>query len=257
VKLIAVVALMIGMAPSMHAQDCRDALALVDSVKQSTARYQDSSIAERDGYRRIGMDFPAMGEHWINLRIATLDTFDVRHPSILLYARKNGELHLAGAAFTAFLDAGEAVPGPRFLARSWHNHAGTLDDELFAGEHQDFSGNDVFKVLVLHVWTFVPHASNPFAVENWRLPLLRAGFSLVDTARARTAALHTSSDYFARALTRIGVPREDEQTVRDLALGATDWEGFLRTVVERWPDVGRNVHRLTRVMHASSLCAAS
>jgi hypothetical protein len=245
-----------------YGQTCKQETSLVNAVRAATARYRDPEVAQQNGYRSISHDFPAMGEHWINLSIATADTFDVRHPSILLYARKQDQLELVGAAFTALLDPGEALPGPAFLSRKWHGHAGTLDDELFAASHGEHIRADQFNVLVLHVWTWLPNDADPFAVENWRLPAMRAGMRThaLDNDAARALSLLTSSDYYRIALVKIGVPLADDAKLNELIqryraqvalqknlsrLGAV-WRRFAAEISEHWPQTQSALSRLTR-----------
>ena len=232
---------------------CDEERKVLEQIKQSTARYRDAGVAEQDGYRRIGQDFPAMGEHWISLKVATADVFDPRQPSILLYARRGDKLELVGAAFTALLDPGETVPGPACLAARWHEHAGTLEDELFAAQHAQHSGSDRFKVLVLHAWTYLPHARDAFAVENWRLPFFREGLAASDSEpAARALSLISGADYYEAAIMRLGVPEAERADLRkllasfraraieqraDTAALSRLWEAFGDALAEQWPQV--------------------
>lgn len=232
---------------------CEEAARILGRTRDATARYRDVAIAEQDGYRRIGQDFPAMGEHWISLKVATADVFDPAQPAILLYVRRNNGLELVGAAFTALLDPGEAVPGPACLSARWHEHAGTLDEELFATDHAQHGGSDRFKVLVLHAWTWLPHARDAFAVENWRLPFLRENLPTSDNQpAARALSLLAGADYYEQVLMRQGVPESDRTKLRELIASwrsraatqrtavlalARVWEDFADAVAERWPQV--------------------
>jgi hypothetical protein len=230
---------------------CEEETTILKQIREATARYRDATVAEQDGYRRIGQDFPAMGEHWISLKVATADVFDPKQPSILLYARKGERLELVGAAFTALLDPGETVPGPACLSARWHEHAGTLDEELFATDHAQHGGSDRFKVLVLHAWTQLEHARDAFAVENWRLPFLRENLSLSDNeAAARALALVSNAGYYEAVIMKLGVPETDRPNLRALietyrnkaierrtnpAALARLWEEFGDAVAEKWP----------------------
>jgi hypothetical protein len=44
----------------------------IDCAREATRKYADRSLAIRDGYRRIGRDFPAIGEHWINVGLVAM-----------------------------------------------------------------------------------------------------------------------------------------------------------------------------------------
>jgi hypothetical protein len=261
---------MLAAASPAEAQRCDQAVKLVATVREATARYRNPELAKRDGYRNISHDFPGMGEHWINVGLATADTFDAQHPSILLYARTKDRLELVGAAFTSFLDAGEKMPGPAFLASKWHGHAGTLDDELFAARHGDQIRTDEFNVLVLHVWTWLPNNVDPFAVENWRLPALRAGLrhDPPNPDAARAQSLLTSAEYYRIALGKLGVPSSAQTELiavirrygaeaaaqKEPSKLAGVWRRFIGDIAYRWPQTRGGLSRLTRSTHETTTC---
>lgn len=264
----------------------REAADLVAQVRAATTRYSDVADAIADGYRRVGMDFPGMGEHWISLREATRDHFDPARPQILLYIDVDGERRIAGAAFTALQDPGESIPGPRFLRDSWHEHSGTLDDELFAVDHAGSSDGDHMRVLVLHVWTRWPSTGSAFDVENWNLPFQRAGIAPpepVDIVVARAVSLAHSANYYVPALHRMGVPDTDADRARLRALlearaddvhrileshgtrrtwSASEraaltlvWRKLMRDVGSAWPATASLLPALERTPHATT-CSA-
>src|SRR6476619_3792405 len=70
------------------------------AVRTATERYRDRSAASADGYRRIGPDFPSMGEHWLNVSLAVRAEVDPLHPPILAYVSVAGKTVLAGVAYT-------------------------------------------------------------------------------------------------------------------------------------------------------------
>ena len=254
------IAALAGTAASASAQQpaCDpEAARLLDAVRASVARYADAEAAEVDGFRAVSHDFPGMGEHWISLRHAALDRFDPSRPPILLYARRDGRPVLVGAAFVALRDAGETAPGPASLRSAWHEHSGTLDQELFAADHHGAHGEG-FAVLVLHVWSTPPLGGGWFDVQNWRLPWLRAGLdpgaANVDAARA--VSLLTSRAFYRHALLRGGIPLDDAAELDALLDDATarvrplvaasagpaaaalaaEWLGFVERLRARWPD---------------------
>ena len=54
----------------------------IESARLATAKYQDRSVAIGEGYRQIGSDFPAMGEHWINIGLLFDGKIDAAHPEM-------------------------------------------------------------------------------------------------------------------------------------------------------------------------------
>jgi hypothetical protein len=81
-----------------------------------------------DGYRRIGTDFPGMGEHWLHPAALLSGTIDPARPTLLAYATIGGRPVLLGVGFviTTRGDAPAAVPG---WPHAWHEHSGLLAHE--------------------------------------------------------------------------------------------------------------------------------
>ena len=251
---------------------------LLDSVRAAVVRYADADAAELDGFRAISHDFPGMGEHWINLRHAALDRFDPSRPPILLYARRDGRPVLVGAAFVTLRDAGETAPGPAALRSAWHEHSGTLDQELFAADHHAGHDDGGFAVLVLHVWSTPPLGGGWFDVQNWRLPWLRAGIDArsADVDAARAVSLTTSRAFYRHALLRGGIPLEDADELDvildaraaraaallastsglDEAALAAVWLGFVDRLRSRWPDAHASIESLLADPRVDVTCAS-
>lgn len=265
----AILALLMAATPcAAQTRPCdAEAAALVDAVGSAIARYADSDAARLDGFRPISFDFPGMGQHWINLRHAAVDRFDPTRPPILLYAERDGDAVLVGAAFIALRDPGEPVPGPVALRDAWHEHAGTLEEELLAADHHSHTDDDSFAVLVLHVWAAPPLDGGWFDVQNWRLPWIRSGVepATVSSDAARALSLLHSRDYYADYLLRSGVPAADRTALdgmlrdgvdRVAALiaaepGATsdadleaEWRAFTGGIAALWPDARAALDRL-------------
>src|SRR5690349_4193807 len=78
--------------PSRHASRARVAAPneFVAAARAATQRYQSQEAAIADGFRRVGGDFPAMGEHWVNLPQVMADSFAPATPSVLTYIRVGG-----------------------------------------------------------------------------------------------------------------------------------------------------------------------
>lgn len=257
-----------------------DAARLVERVRTAIDPYRDPAAARRDGYRPLGHDFPGMGAHWVNPRYAVQSEFDPDRPAILLYAQREGEPVLAGAAFVAILDPGAGPPGPAYLAHAWHEHSGALEEELFAADHSAVAPPDRFRVMVLHVWTHGPVAGGRFDVQNWALPFVREGIEPVrEAALARAASLAASAPYYTAVFRHAGVPAADvaalQTRVDDAALasaellrrarggrldGATaralrnNWTSLSTDVGARWPSAAHALRRLERDLPVSLEC---
>ncbi len=177
--------------------------------------FRDRSAAIAAGYRRVGMDFPSMGEHWLNRSLLLQDRFDIAKPALLSYAMIEGRPVLTGAVYGLLLQPGELpppVPGGR---GGWHDHSGTLDDEsALPIHHGGMSDTSATRVVVLHAWVGIPNPAGLFEAENWALPYVRAGVPIpnplsIGAARA-LSLLSGAKEYYvalaeAEGATRIGV----------------------------------------------------
>jgi hypothetical protein len=150
------------------------------SVRAATARYRDQAAAIADGYRRIGPDFPSMGEHWLSIPIVVRGEVDPLHPPILEYVTVNGEPVLAGVAYTHLVRGGPPLtllPAP---PGAWHFHEGTVDEESFILSHANPSAavpadSGHPRIGVLHAWLWLENPAGLFATDNWALPWHRLG----------------------------------------------------------------------------------
>ena len=152
----------------------------VASVRAATARYRDQAAAIADGYRRIGPDFPSMGEHWLSISIVVRDEVDPLHPPILEYVTVAGQPVLAGIAYAQLVRDGPPrapLPAP---PSAWHFHEGTVDEESFILSHAERSGAVAAdsgrpRIGVLHAWLWLENPAGLFATDNWALPWHRLG----------------------------------------------------------------------------------
>jgi hypothetical protein len=164
-------------AQSVPAPD--DVAAFVTSVRSATERYRHQATAIADGYRRIGPDFPSMGEHWLSVPLVVRGDVDPLHPPILEYITVAGEPVLAGVAYTQLVRDGPPrapLPAP---SSAWHYHAGSVDEESFILGHAQGSGQMDSaagpRVAVLHAWLWLDNPAGLFATDNWALPWHRLG----------------------------------------------------------------------------------
>jgi hypothetical protein len=185
-----------------------DSLARV--AERSSARFRDRRVAMAEGYRRIGSDFPGMGEHWVNPLALLHDVVDPERPSFLTYVTMDDAPRLMGVGFittTTDSNRGPTVPGG---AEHWHEHSGLLAEEsgarpIAAGKNAEGRTQSATRVWVLHVWTSLENPEGQFAADNWSLPFVRAGLippalADADAARAFGLAGEERGDEFLRAL---------------------------------------------------------
>src|SRR5215203_2892336 len=107
----------------------------VDCARAGTERYKDRTVAIRDGYRLIGRDFPAMGEHWIRIGLVFDGKFDASRPEVLNYVVIGGRPQLLGVGYAMPLLAGETAPEGPAGPHAWHDHFRTVDDETVLPHH--------------------------------------------------------------------------------------------------------------------------
>ena len=98
----------------LHAQGSDAAERFVAAARAGTTRYRSRDAAIADGYKRVGVEFPAMGEHWVSLARIMEDTVVAERPSVLIYVTVNGSPRLAGVAYTDLLE-----PGEKELTLAW------------------------------------------------------------------------------------------------------------------------------------------
>jgi hypothetical protein len=162
-------------------------------ARQGALRYADQAAAVADGYRRLGPDFPAMGEHWANPELVARGTFDPLRPPLLTYIRVNGSPRLTGVVFAIPLADGEHPPAAPFAAGAWHDHFGSVEDESLLLDHdaQQAPAGEL-RLAVLHGWLFVDNPDGTWTTDNWALPYARLGVPVppaAPTSATRAVAL--------------------------------------------------------------------
>ena len=181
----------------------------VECARRGTARYRDRAAAIRDGYRQIGRDFPAMGEHWIRLALVFDGKFDASRPEVLNYVEIDGEPTLFGVGYAVPLLAGETAPrGPAGL-HAWHDHFRTIDDEtLLPHHHTHGSAKEGARLAMMHAWVWSSNPHGTFAADNWAIPFARRRLDVPDQfppAAAKAVSLAFGGrDYVEAALEAVG-----------------------------------------------------
>lgn len=152
--------------------------AFVACARAATDKYRDHAAAVRDGYRRIGGDFPGMGEHWIRVSLLFDRVFDPARPELLSYVVVEGRRRLLGVAYAVPL-VGDDVPPPTPAGPSaWHDHSGTIDEETVLPQHHTHGGaGPAPRLAMLHAWIWSSNADGVFAADNWDIPALRLGLT--------------------------------------------------------------------------------
>ncbi len=134
--------------------------ALIQIVRDSTARFKDVTVAEAEGYALqfgcvSGDDFGAMGLHYINGDLVSKGVLDATRPQIVIYeATPSGGLRLIGAdylLFQAAWDANNPAP-PQLMGQAFH---------LFDTPNR--FGLPAF--YTLHVWAWKDNPNGAFV--NW------------------------------------------------------------------------------------------
>lgn len=179
--------------------------AFVESARAATAKYQDRSVAIAEGYRQIGDDFPAMGEHWINIGLLFDGKLDPAHPEVLTYVVVAGAPQLLGVAYALPLLEGESAPDWPAGKDKWHDHSRTLDEETARPQHHSPGrAGDKPRLTMLHAWIWLANPAGMFAADNWAIPYFRLGIrpaqGTPDTAGKALALVSGGAEYFAASI---------------------------------------------------------
>lgn len=136
------------------------ATALIKIVRDSTARFQDVSEAEKEGYLLqfgcvSGPDSGAMGLHFVNGALVSSGLIDARHPQIVIYEpTSDGTLKLIGADYLVIASTWDAT----------HSSPPELMGQLFHYfESPNRFGLPAF--YTLHVWAWKDNPNGAFV--NW------------------------------------------------------------------------------------------
>ena len=209
-----------GPSPAAVSRDSLEAF--VSAVREATVRFHDQRVAIREGYRKLGPDFPAMGEHWIQPGLVIDGEVDPARPPVLSYATLEGRVTLTGVAYTLPLGPGEEAPP--FLGRSgvWHDHSSGVDEEsllLNHGSHEGHGGHARRggpRLAMVHVWTWTENPDGMLAQYNWALPYLRLGLPVPPespaAARRALSLAAGGADYYAALLEAAADARPEERT---------------------------------------------
>jgi hypothetical protein len=191
-------------------------------ARAGTERYRDQAAAVLDGYRRVGRDFPAMGEHWIRIGLVFDGAIDPARPEVLSYVLVEGRPRLLGVAYVLPLLGGEQPPDHPAGPEAWHDHSRTLEDETMLPMHHTTGQGVGARMAMLHAWIWSPNPAGVFGADNWAIPSIRLGLD-PGTANAGAAAKALSlaaggREYFELAIRAAAGPTPDERSRLDAAM---------------------------------------
>jgi hypothetical protein len=159
-----------AMAAPDSANRKAQASALVQVVRDATARFHDVAVAESEGYFLqfgcvSGPDFGAMGMHFVNMPLVLDGELDATRPEIVIYEpQPDGSLHLIGADYLVLADAWNAThtSPPELMGQLLH---------LFEAPNR--FGLPAF--YTLHVWAWKDSPTGTFV--NWHANVSCDAFS--------------------------------------------------------------------------------
>lgn len=188
----------------------------LERARSATAKYQDQSVAILEGYRRIGQDFPAMGEHWIRLNLLFDSKIDAEHPEVLTYVLVEGRPKLTGVAYALPLLPGESTPDLPVPKDAWHDHFRTIEDEtVLPLHHVPAAASSMPRIAMLHAWVWTPNPAGVFAADNWAIPYIRVGLMPPENAPRSAAAalslLNGGREYFTATIDAIASPTAEQR----------------------------------------------
>lgn len=219
---LAAVLLLLGGPLRAQVPDSAEFLA---AARRAAGRFDDRGAAQAEGYRRIGPDFPSMGEHWVNIALVAEGALDPARPQILEYIDVGGRPVLAGVAWALPLGGGRRPPEHPVRASAWHYHSGSVDEESFIRGHAEAGAVPAeAAVAVLHVWLGIANPAGVFATDNWALPWARLGLAAppgVGADASRMLALAAGGERYFTVLARLtGRPDSAAQARIQAALAA-------------------------------------
>lgn len=213
--------------PSAH-QSISTERARLDSLADATiaqlSRFANRRAAIAEGYRRIGTDFPSMGEHWLNVAVLHGKRLDPSRPTVLAYATIDGSPQLIGVGYVV-TTTGSATSDAPGWPTYWHEHSGALNDESGAHVGVSDTSSTATHVWVLHIWAPLANPLGRYDADNWALPFARAGIAPPagldhEVGRALSLTVAEGDAYLGRVLTHAGLRVEANAARVDSALAS-------------------------------------
>lgn len=195
------------------------------AAREASARLGSREAAIRAGYRRLGPDFPGMGEHWVHPQLVVRGVLDAASPPVLSFVEVDGVPVLVGLAYALPRAPGEEPPETPFGRDAWHDHSGAVDEETLLLSHPSsmHGSGGGYRLSMVHVWTGLENPDGILAQNNWALPYFRVGLG-APAASASEAARGVSlarggRGFYERLIARAAslTPEEEARVVRVLA----------------------------------------
>jgi hypothetical protein len=218
-----------------HVADSALTTSFIEAAREATRRYHDRAAAVADGFRLLGPDFPAMGEHWVQPGRMVEGRLDVARPQALSYAIIEGQPVLTGVIYAKPLVPGEAPPAFPAPGFPWHDHAGAIDEESVLLHHLPTSGDGAggVRLTMLHAWVWVANPDGVFSADNWALPFIRLDLDVpgdIPADAARMLSLLAGGDRYYRMLLRAlarPTPEEEAAAAERIAAARAGLEAWL------------------------------
>ncbi|MEO7522277.1 MAG: hypothetical protein ABIW79_10715, partial [Gemmatimonas sp.] len=214
----------VSSSPQMSAASRAALDSLAAASARLTLRYQDRRAAVADGYRRLGTDFPGMGEHWLHPGTLLTGRIDAARPTLLTYATVDGQSMLLALGFVVTTRGDSLANTTPGWPDVWHEHSGLFADESGARASALQQSANATRVWVLHVWTMLENPAGRYAPDNWALPFRRAGLAArpgVDANVGRAFALAFGGDEYLRGvLSDAGLRNDANGNAVDAAIAA-------------------------------------
>jgi hypothetical protein len=134
--------------------------ALVETVRQATARFQNVEEATAAGYVDpltcvSGPQEGTMGVHFTNADLLNDGKLDPQRPELLVYEPKDGQLHLVAVEYLVFAEAWDATnPAPPVLLGQLFQYVGSPNRYGLPAFYE------------LHVWAWKDNPNGMFADWN-------------------------------------------------------------------------------------------
>lgn len=202
----------------------------VAAVRSATQRYHDRAAAIADGFRLLGPDFPAMGEHWVQPGRMVEGRLEVSRPQALSYVIIDGRPVLTGVIFAKPLRPGDRLPDFPQPGFPWHDHAGAIDEESVLLHHVPSaadSGSEL-RLTMLHAWVWSNNPDGMFSADNWALPFMRLGLDppehTVPDAARMLSLLSGGTRYYTLLFRALARPTAAEEEAAILMLRGAQTE---------------------------------
>jgi hypothetical protein len=225
----------------------------VSEARAATAKFHDPATAAREGYRRIGPDFPTLGQHWVNPSLVLAGEFDPARPSVLAYAEIDGVQTIVKVAYALPVDGPDTTAQYPWLDGAWRYIDGNLAEAGLPGLEEPASTAETdratgLRIAVVHAWTGLDNPAGMLEMHNWTLPFerldLAAPSEIEPDAAHALGLLSGAGGYYRSVLLALGDPTETEIVAIDTLMNEA------RRTVGAWLERHRSSPDLTGDLEA-------